>query len=289
MPEYSLDKENIRREQEKDDFCTKENPGDFSSKYEFFRDKDGVMYRRRPQEKHQVVIPKTLIQKVLKENHDQKYAAHPGIKRTYDLISLKYWWPGMRRFIGGYIKKCDSCQRRKAKLRKFHTGNLVYLFNPSVKPGLSRKFHKVWSGPFRITAKISDLNYEIVDPNNRKQIVHVNRLKPAYNPDSWKPTVKQKAKRKVRNKPPAPTEEEEIRIGPFPLVLQTPKENATDHLPPPDQNPHTPATTPQTLTPPASEHRDPEYLPSDTPKSRREMQPTRIEPPMTRSRTRVVP
>ena len=71
------------------------------------------MYRRRPQEKHQVVIPKNLIQKVLKENHDQKYAAHPGIKRTYDMISLKYWWPGMRRFIEEYIKKCDSCQRRK--------------------------------------------------------------------------------------------------------------------------------------------------------------------------------
>jgi len=36
MPEYSLDKENIRREQEKDDFCTKQNPGDFSSNYKFF-------------------------------------------------------------------------------------------------------------------------------------------------------------------------------------------------------------------------------------------------------------
>jgi len=112
MPEYSLDKEN-RREQEKDDFCTKQNPGDFSSNYEIFRDNDGVMYRRRPQEKHQVVIPKTLIQKVLKENHDQKYAANPGIKKTYDMIFLKYWRPGMRRFIEEYIKKCDSCQRRK--------------------------------------------------------------------------------------------------------------------------------------------------------------------------------
>ena len=99
MPEYSLDKENIRREQEKDDLCTKQNPGDISSNHEFFRDNDGVMYMSRPQEKHQVVIPKTLIQKVLKENHDQKYAGHPGIKRTYDLISFKYWWPGVRRFI----------------------------------------------------------------------------------------------------------------------------------------------------------------------------------------------
>ena len=36
LPEYSLDKENIRREHEKDDFSTKQNPGDFSGNYEFF-------------------------------------------------------------------------------------------------------------------------------------------------------------------------------------------------------------------------------------------------------------
>ena len=39
--------------------------------------------------------------------------AHPGIKRTHDLISLNYWWPGMRRSIEEYIRRCDSCQRRK--------------------------------------------------------------------------------------------------------------------------------------------------------------------------------
>ena len=148
-------------------------------------------------------------------------------------------------------QKNERLYNCKAKLRKFHTGNLVYLFNPTVKPGLSRKFHKVWSGPFRITAKISDLNYEIVDPNNKKQIVHVNRLKQAYNTDALKPPAKQKAKRKSHNKAPAHTgeeDEEEIKIGSFPLVLPTPQENATDHLTPPDQNPHTSATTPQTLS-----------------------------------------
>jgi len=42
---------------------------------------------------------------------------------------------------------------RKAKLQSFQTGDFVYLFNPAVKPGLSRKFHKPWLGPYRITAK----------------------------------------------------------------------------------------------------------------------------------------
>ena len=115
MLDDSLDKENLKCEQEKDDFCVKQNPGAFSSKRDFFRDDDGVIYRRRPQNKHQVVVPGTLVQSVLKQNHDQKYAGHPGIKRTYDLISLSYWWPGMRKSIEEYVRKCDSCQRRKEK------------------------------------------------------------------------------------------------------------------------------------------------------------------------------
>jgi len=46
-----------------------------------------------------------------------------------------------------------------------------------MRPGLSRKLRKAWSGPFKITTKISDLNYEIVEENGKKQIVHINRLK----------------------------------------------------------------------------------------------------------------
>ena len=50
---------------------------------------------------------------------------------------------------------------RKAKVRIFEKGDLVYLYNPAMKPGLCRKFHKPWTGPYKITAKLSDLNYEI--------------------------------------------------------------------------------------------------------------------------------
>ena len=78
---------------------------------------------------------------------------------------------------------------RKAKLRKFEVGELVYLYCPAMKLGLSRKSRKLWSGPFKITTKISDLNYEIVDQNGKKQTVHVNRLKPAHNPEFWKPKM----------------------------------------------------------------------------------------------------
>jgi hypothetical protein len=58
-------------------------------------------------------VLKSLIQDVIRANHDPSYVAHPGIKRTHDAIALNYWWHGMRRTIDDYVQKGDSCQRRK--------------------------------------------------------------------------------------------------------------------------------------------------------------------------------
>jgi len=82
--EDSLDKECILCEQ-KDEFCTKQEPGTYSSKSEFFLDEDGVMYRRQPGDKHQIVLPRSLIYDVIKESHNPVHVAHPGVKRTHDL------------------------------------------------------------------------------------------------------------------------------------------------------------------------------------------------------------
>jgi hypothetical protein len=46
-------------------------------------------------------------------NHDPMFVAQPGRKRTYDLISLRYWWPKIRQTIDDYVMRCDTCQRRK--------------------------------------------------------------------------------------------------------------------------------------------------------------------------------
>ena len=35
----------------------------------------------------------------------------------------------------------------KAKEHNFNVGNLVYLYNPAIKPVLTRKFHWSWAGP----------------------------------------------------------------------------------------------------------------------------------------------
>jgi hypothetical protein len=58
-------------------------------------------------------VPKALVEDIIKANHDPVYVAHPGTKRTVDPISLSYWWPSMWKSVEDYIRKCDSCQRRK--------------------------------------------------------------------------------------------------------------------------------------------------------------------------------
>jgi predicted aspartyl protease len=62
---------------------------------------------------------------------------------------------------------------------QFIAGERVWLFTPNKKKGLSPKLMSRWSGPYRITRKIGDLNYMLTDDKNKKmkQFVHVNRLK----------------------------------------------------------------------------------------------------------------
>lgn len=179
---------------------------------------------------------------------------------------------------------------RKAKLRSFQTGDIVYLFNPAKKPGKCFKFHKYWTGPFQITAKLSDLNYEIISMNNKTQVVHVNRLKIAWNPETWKP--KQKLENtKIRTEKKITKSDEleecEVQIGFRPLLKTRPPQEGLEPRTPPSLTPSTPDSVQQAVDTPYFERADPNYEPPRTPRSRRELQAVRPEPPLTRSRTRV--
>jgi hypothetical protein len=134
---------------------------------------------------------------------------------------------------------------RKAKQRIFQQGDIVYLYSPAKKPGKCTKFHKFWTGPFQITAKLSDLNYEITSMNHKKR-VHENRLKKAY-PEIWKPgpKVPKKPDGKKATKPEE-LEEDEIQIGSLPLLKKEQLANRLEPRTPPSQVPDTPDSTLQT-------------------------------------------
>ena len=97
---------------------------------------------------------------------------------------------------------------KKAKRRNFQLGDKVYLYNPAPKLGKCFQFHKFWTGPFEITAKLSDLNYEITSMSHKKQDVHVNRLKMAYDLKICKPKPNPETSKKRKNREAGKREEE---------------------------------------------------------------------------------
>ncbi len=52
-------------------------------------------------------------QLLIQAHHDSPVYRHPGINKTNQLVSQRYWWPQMRRDIMDYVKGCAECQRNK--------------------------------------------------------------------------------------------------------------------------------------------------------------------------------
>ena len=53
----------------------------------------------------------------IQAHHDAPIYGHPGINKTSQLTSRRYWWPGMRQDIMDYVKGCAECQRNKVNMR----------------------------------------------------------------------------------------------------------------------------------------------------------------------------
>jgi len=174
-------------------------------------------------------------------------------------------------------KRAYNC---RAKHRSFKTGDCVYLYCPARKPGLSKKFRCSWAGPYEITAKISDLNYEIAGHNGRKSIFHLNRLKLAYNDVIKTSNPRPRRQRREGTRRTSVSSENcegpgTITLGRLPLVTSLPSRDDGPPAPPT----HLPYSFPPPADSPMIEDRsDLTYLPPDTPKSRRELQTTRVSP-----------
>jgi hypothetical protein len=62
--------ESVLREQANDKFSAKIKPGNYYSKCEFFHDDVGFVYRCQSNDKHQLLVPQTLVRDVIREYHD---------------------------------------------------------------------------------------------------------------------------------------------------------------------------------------------------------------------------
>jgi hypothetical protein len=178
---------------------------------------------------------------------------------------------------------------RKTKTRGFEVQNLVYLYNPALKSGFIRKFAKPWIGPCQITKKISKINYEVVDSKGKRQVVHVNRLMKSFNPECWNIKPRQKPEKNAPRKAANPQRangnlQDNVGIGPYPILCRENSVAKTEYEPLGDHRPNIPDAS-NSL--PISD-KIIRYQPPNTPFSKRQLQTTRTNPPLTWLRAKAV-
>ena len=79
--------------------------------------KDGILYRKKMDkttEVYQLILPEKHRKEVLKGLHDD--IGHMGRERTLDLVSTRFYWPGMSEAVKAHIKNCLPCIKRKMKI-----------------------------------------------------------------------------------------------------------------------------------------------------------------------------
>ena len=50
--------------------------------------------------------------------HDIPVAGYEEKWKTTELVMRNYWWPGVTRDIGRYVKGCNMCQRMKNRIEQ---------------------------------------------------------------------------------------------------------------------------------------------------------------------------
>ena len=67
-----------------------------------------------------VVVPQLidLREEILKEFHRSRFAVHPGGIKMYQDLRRQYYWSGMKRHVGDFVRRCLTCQQVKAEHQK---------------------------------------------------------------------------------------------------------------------------------------------------------------------------
>ncbi|GFW03910.1 hypothetical protein TNCV_2050261 [Trichonephila clavipes] len=77
---------------------------------QYFPLEDVSIYCDKSLETPRPFVPKNLRQVVFQNLH---FLSHPEISATTNLISMRFFWPGMRKDIKNRVRACEKCQRAK--------------------------------------------------------------------------------------------------------------------------------------------------------------------------------
>ena len=93
-----------------------------------------------------------------------------------------------RRNVNTTTEKMKEFYDQKIHGKPYDPGDLVWLHNPAVPKGKSRKLHSPWSGPYKVVKRLSTAVYRIQDQQGNgsrrrrrpRLVVHFDRLKPCH-------------------------------------------------------------------------------------------------------------
>ena len=115
---------------------------------------------------------------------------HQYVKTLKDTLESAY--TKARQHMQATAMRSEELYNKRVHGQEYEVGDLVWLNNPVVPRGRSRKLHCPWTGPFKIIKKLSSVVYRIQDkrPGSRKRVVvHFDRLKPCPADIRMKPVV----------------------------------------------------------------------------------------------------
>ena len=108
------------------------------------------------------MVPRALIEEVLRWTHDSKFSAHPGKERTYLQTTNQFYWKGMRQDIDVYIDKCQTCQTYKG-----HTHGPTKMTNYAIPNRPMERVHMDLLTNFNETSRANKHILVVVDALTR--------------------------------------------------------------------------------------------------------------------------
>ena len=80
--------------------------------------------------------------------------------------------------VGDKQERQKELYNRKIHGEPYKAGDMVWLLNPAVPKGKAKKFHNPWTGPYKVTDRLSAVTYKIQNTlNHRFSVVHFDQLK----------------------------------------------------------------------------------------------------------------
>ena len=113
----------IRQKQAKDAYTSeiiqRLQEGKHNATQDDFHLEDGILVRQLKNSNNpfrQVVVPIALRQTILEQLHNN--AGHLGIRKTFEKVKERFFWPGYEQDVKDAVQRCDRCQRRNHPIPK---------------------------------------------------------------------------------------------------------------------------------------------------------------------------